>query len=234
MDLTVLTIVVVMAVLGIASAVFGRKNVRTRARVLLSITEGKSLKEADDGQMVRALGMALRADRSLNAPFTGRSCFAYRATVELWDDREDGAASSVTVASWREVLSREDGVAFALVSDGVEARVEGPFVIGLEVGVTSEDEGDVPRHVLETFDRLNGASLNDVYGRGRRLRFCEAVLEHGDEVWVLGRASVTVDPNGRRDSARAQPVTRAIRGTEREPVVLADEDRPGVLDRFGD
>lgn len=197
------------------------RDPRRRARRLLARADGKPLPALAEGERARVHGVVMRGDRALEAPFTGRRCVAYRMIAEVWE--EEGG--------WREVAASEDAAPFELASEGVEARVEGPFLVGLEFDARSEKEREHSPRVASTYRRL-GVDLIDSFDRPRRLRFREAALEPGDPVWVLGCASVVVDPSGRRESPRGQPVKRVIRGTKRDPVVIADEAAPGVLDRL--
>lgn len=197
------------------------RDPRRRARRMLTRADGKPLGALAEGERARVHGVVVRGERTLEAPFTGRRCVAYRMIAEVWE-QEDG---------WREVAVAEESAPFELASEGVEARVEGPFLVGLEFDARNENEREHSARVASAFRRL-GVELIDSFDRPRRLRYREAALEPGDPVWVLGRASVVVDPSGRRESPRGQPVKRVIRGTRRDPVVLADEAAPGVLDRF--
>jgi hypothetical protein len=198
---------------------------RRRARRLLARASRKPLATIVAGDRARALGVVVRAKRTVVAPFSRRRCVAFRATIEELQSQGEAPA-------WRQIFAVEECLPFDLSADGVEAGVEGPFLLGLEVDARTEGEHETSPQVLDAMRRL-GVDMQGAPGRPRKLRFREAVLEPNDPVWVLGRASVVVDPDGRRESLRGEPVKRVIRGSKREPVVLADEDGPGVLDRFG-
>jgi hypothetical protein len=198
-----------------------RRDPRRRARRLLTHGDGKPLGAIAQGERARVHGVVSRGEQTLEAPFTRRRCVAYRMIIEVWE-QEDG---------WREVSAGEESAPFELISEGIGARVEGPFLIGLEFDARSDDEPELSARDAASFRRL-GIELTDSFDRPRRLRYREAALEPGDPIWVLGRASVVVDPSGRRESPCGQPVKRVIRGTERDPVVIADEVQPGVLDSF--
>jgi hypothetical protein len=190
---------------------------RRRARRLLSRARDKALTALEDGDRVRVRGIARRREAGLTSPFTGRPCIGFRATIEQRGE----------TGGWDEILSREDCLPFDLFASGVAARVEGPFLFGLEVDVRRELDGapsSVAPAALESF----GPSLLEVLGRGLRLRFCEAALEHEQPISVLGRASVSIDPGGWRGSLRGVPIKRVIRGTREEPIVLGDEERPAA------
>jgi hypothetical protein len=129
---------------------------------------------------------------------------------------------------WQEVFRLEHSVPFAIVADGVEARVDGPLLLGLEIDHRAEGEG-LSREAIDTLAR-RGVHITDAWGRPVPLRVHEAALEEGDPIWVLGRARVAVDPRGHREELRGPPVLRVFEGTKRAPIVVADEDSPGELD----
>jgi hypothetical protein len=209
------------AALAVTIGVREWRHPKRRARRMLARATEKPLGAIADGECVRVRGVALRCEPTIGAPFSGRRCMGFRATVEM-----------LVEGDWKEVLVHEWCGPFTLAAEGVEALVDGPFVFGLEVDARTEGEHETAPAVLEAMRRL-GVDMAGALARPRRLRFREAVLEPNDPVWVLGRASVVADPDGRRESLRGEPVKRVISGSKREPVVLADEDEPGVLDRFG-
>jgi hypothetical protein len=179
---------------------------RRQARRWMARTRARALTALEDGERARVHGVAHGPAAALTAPFTGRPCIAFRATVEQLGEG----------GRWDEILVREEGLPFELLASGVAARVEGPFVIGLETDASSEDQEEISPATLRTF-RSFGPFPRRVLGQGLRLRFCEAALVHGQPVYVIGRASVSIDPQGWRESARSAPIKRVIRG----PTVLA-------------
>jgi hypothetical protein len=188
---------------------------KRRAQSALARAKEKPLGAVVEGDHVRVLGVARRGPKSLTAHFSGRRCIAFRSIVEEYP--EDG--------STKEILRVEHALPFVLAADGVEAQVEGPFLLGLVVD--HRLDGDPPREALETLAKY-GVSFTDHARRGRRLAFFEATLDDGDTVWVHGRARVVVDPRGRSEALRAQPILRVFEGTKRAPVVVVDEDSPGA------
>jgi hypothetical protein len=212
---------VVFPLLFIAPAIGGGLawwwSPRRRARRLLARAEQKPLGAVVDGDRVRVLGVVHRADGSMHAPLSGRPCLAFRAVVEEWTD--DGGS---------EIFRLEHALPFVLVADGIEARVDGPILLGLEIDFR-DGEGECSQAVLDALSTY-GVPTTDPRGRRKRLRCHEAILEAGDPIWVLGRARVAVDRRGRSETLRGPPVLRVFQGTKRAPVVVADEDSPGRLD----
>jgi hypothetical protein len=208
------TVILVFPLIGVGVAWWW--DPRHRARRLLARAEEKPLAAVVEGDHVRVRGAARRVRGSLDAPFSGRKCFAFRAVVEQRHEN-----------SWTEILRLERVVPFALVANGVEARVEGPVLLGLEIDHRIEDELSLQaRLTLIEHD----VDITDDCDRPLRLRCLEAALEEGDPIWVLGRARVAVDPRGQIESLRGSPVLRVFEGTKRRPIVLADEDSPGKLE----
>jgi hypothetical protein len=69
--------------------------------------------------------------------------------------------------------------------------------------------------------RIEGTVLMGLEFDTSRLGFHEAILQDGDPIWVLGRASLAVHPHGTRESTRGQPMVPVFRGTPQDPVVVA-------------
>jgi hypothetical protein len=183
---------------------------KQRARRLIRRAKEKLLGAVAGGDHVRVLGLVRSARETLCAPYSGRRCVAFRAVVYTADHANDDKGS--------EISRVERSVPFFLVADGIEARVEGPFLLGLEIDDRGT-EAELPRGAFKEARRF-------LVG----LRWNEATLEEGDPVWVLGRARVAIDPQGQPEELRGQPVLRVFAGTKRTPVVVADEDSPGDLD----
>jgi hypothetical protein len=205
-----LAVSVVLAALG--GALVRWLMPRRRARRLLARAEEKLLGAVVEGDHVRVRGVARRAEPTLVGRFSGRKCIGYRASVE----ENNGG-------DWLEIFRMERCGSFVLVAEGVEARVEGAFLLGLEID--HRVDGELPREAVDLLASY-GVSQTDPSGRPRRLRYLEATLEDGDSIWVLGRARVVVDPRGQRESFRAQPVLRVFEGTKGDEVILADVEPP--------
>jgi hypothetical protein len=207
-------IVLVSAILGIVSGLAWARDPKRRARGLLARAEEKALAAVVEGDRVRVFGVARRERGTLTASFSGRPCIAFRAVVEEY--QHDG---------WTEILRVEHSLPFVLVADGVEARVDGSFFLGVEIDHRREDE--LTQEMIDTLVR-HGVAATDSWGRPRQLRSLEAAIEHGDSIWVFGRARVSIDRRGKSEALRGPPVLRVFEGTKRDPVILADELSPGV------
>jgi hypothetical protein len=193
---------------------------RRRSRRLLEGIRQERVAGLVDGLRFRVAGVARRSGREVTSPLTGRRCIGYRLVIE-----EPGDDVGLQLA-----LVREDCAPFELVDEGAVASVEGPFLFGLEVDSSSNVPMDLPEELQSALEKA-GRERSDGWGGVQKYRCREALLEDGDHITVLGRASLIVDPRGERDTSRAQPILRVIRGSSEEPTVLADAARPPARPR---
>ena len=83
---------------------------------------------------------------------------------------------------------------------------------------------NVPQSVFE-LAKQTGANLT-MFGMPDQLAYVEIVLQPGDEIMVVGRATVEYfHPAGRAPSHREPPVICHLKGAD-EPVVIADAEDP--------
>ena len=61
-------------------------------------------------------------------------------------------------------------------------------------------------------------------GGDYQFRFSQALLKSGDRIEILGRATPELDPTKSSVGLRTVPVVWHFKGSEDEPVVLADAD----------
>jgi hypothetical protein len=209
-----------LAVFLSAGAVAWWLDPRRQARRALAHSDPKRLGAVGEGERVSVRGVARRGAERRFSPITGRECIGYRVIVEARVEED-----------WRTVLEKTDCASFELHAEGVSAQVDGPFVFGLEMDGRGSEEDLAPSFfaALERF----GVSRHDDWGRPRSFRLAEGLLEEGDAIAVLGRATLTVDPRGQRDSPRGQPILRVISGTKNEPTVLADEWAGALVEPAG-
>jgi hypothetical protein len=206
--------IVAMGLPAVGYAIAWWMQPQRRARRVLERAPGKRLWDVRDGDRVRVTGVVKRLRDTVVSPVTGRRCVGFRYVIE-----ERGSS----VGDWHVVAQDSSCVAFEIVDDGVEALVEGPFLFGLDF----DDRGDVwanlPPGLFGVLEHAR-VPLSGPLGGEKEFRFREAVLRPDDRIMVLGGISIEVDPAGRREELRGEPVLRKIRGTEAEPVALADAD----------
>ena len=201
-----------LPVVGYALAWWTQPQRLARRALLAAAT--KRLYDLRDGDRVRVTGVVRRLRETVVSPVTGRRCVGFRFVVEE-------RASSL--GDWNVVAQQSTCVPFALVDEGIEATVEGPFLFGLDF----DDRGDVWSNLppgLFSVLELARVPLSGPLGGEKEFRFREAVLRPDDRIMALGGVSIEVDRAGRPEDLRGQPLARKIRGTESEPVALADAD----------
>jgi hypothetical protein len=207
---------------AITRAVASRFDPRQRARRELSRAAPKHLGELREGDRARVFGVARRGATELTSPVTGRRCLGYWFLIQEIDDE----------SIWKTLVQQQECAPFELVADGMVARVEGPFLVGLEIDHRSDEIGAENWLVRRTLAQY-GESPTNMQGGPRSVRIEEGILEEGDPIFVLGQVSLSVDQRGQRETARGQPMLRVISGSEQRPTVIADEHRPGDLTLAG-
>ena len=109
-----------------------------------------------------------------------------------------------------------------MLTDGTgEAVLQAPF--RLELDPYDARSENVPQSVFE-LAKQTGANLT-MFGMPDQLAYVEIVLQPGDEIMAVGRATVEIDPAGRAPSHREPPVICHLKGAD-EPVVIADAEDP--------
>jgi hypothetical protein len=101
-----------------------------------------------------------------------------------------------------------------------EAVLHAPF--RLELDPYDARSENVPQVVIDLV-KQTGANIT-MFGVLDQLFYVETVLQPGDEIIAIGRATVEIDPAGRPPSSREPPVVCHLRGAD-EPVVIADAEQ---------
>jgi hypothetical protein len=207
MALQILMVLAVAAFAALGGFAVWWSQPANEAKRLLSEAPQKHLGELVDGDRARVRGIARRGAQLKTSLVTHRPCIGFRLNIEWLQD-----------GFWHNAGEWVDCAPFELIADGAVARVEGPVLMGLEI----DERGGYERPLTHAEHRAVTQLANDGL---LRFRFREALLQDGDPIWVLGVASLFVDPRGARESPRSQPMLPVFRGTVQDPTVLAD-DRP--------
>lgn len=181
----------VIVVAGIAAGVAkkrregldGRAARRSTARGELVRLPETPIAAVNDGDRVCINGRARARGPLRTSPISQRDCICFRLTV---DARHGG--------DWHSVLDQEEFDSFVLTDGTGEAILHAPFQLQLDpYDARSEN---VPQAV---FDLAKQAGANiTMFGLPDQLRFVETVLQPGDRIIAVGRASVEIDPPGAR------------------------------------
>jgi hypothetical protein len=167
---------------------------------------------------VRLTGRVRRIGDLLRAPLSGRPCVAYEVVV----DAPDGGR-------WCRPVELREARQFLVVDESGEARIDtsGPFLMSLRYlrkGNTNMFSLYPGVHEeLASLLSKEGIVSTSWFGRWKRFRYGEAVLEEGGLVSVSAGSVVEVDPTGERVNQRSPPERVVLRGTQALPLLISGE-----------
>jgi hypothetical protein len=165
-----------------------------------------------EGELAKVTGVVSSRDPLLTSAVGRQACVGYSVIVET---------RGIIVEPWRLLAERKTCATFSIADDSGTAVVEGPFLLALEPDDAAWANLPVSVHAL-LWEEL-GKIASAYTGGENELHFQEALLMPGDRVSVVGCAAMEIDPAG-RGSYRDPPMLFHIRGSEDEPVVIADEE----------
>jgi len=194
---------------------------RRRARRALAAATRLAIAAVPEGEKVKITGVVENRDPLITSPVGGHPCIGFTLVIER------GATENRDF-----LVQRADCRPFLLSDETGTVAVDGPFRMELDV-----DDGawaNLPPSVYSLLEEELGQKKASVYfdSGQREIRFKEALLRPGDRVSVLGRSTVEIDPAG-RGSYREAPMLAHIRGTEKEPVIIADAEEPAASEGRG-
>ena len=216
-----LVVVVVLGVFAVGTTVAGvfsdrrggldgQAARRAALRRELMRTPATPIAAIKDGDRVRVQGKVVARGPLRTSPVSQRACVGFRLKV----------AHGHSVAY--EQIIDQDELDSIVLSDGTgEVILDAPFRV--ELDPYDARTANVPDAVFE-LARQTGANLT-MFGSPDQLAYVEIVVQPGDELIAVGRATVEIDPAGRASSHREPPVVRRLKGDD-EPVVLADAEKP--------
>lgn len=193
-------------------------NEKARIRRELRGAPRVDLAELREGRTGRVVGKVGEGE-TLQAPFTGRSCVFYEATVEEY-------RSSGKTGSWRQVVREAVGVPFVL-DDGTGRAIVDPrgarVAVDLDMTTRSGTFDDATPVEEEFLTRHGLRSTGWVFNKS--LRYREGVIEIGETIAVMGQGVREPDPDavGKVGGYRSGPPTRLrLGGSARHPILLSD------------
>ena len=212
-------LIVVALVAGVAivaaSLVWNEKALIRRELRSASRVDIAELREGRTGRIVGKVGDG----ETLQAPFTGRSCVFYEATVEEY-------RSSGKTGSWRQVVREARGVPFVL-DDGTGRAIVDPGGARIDVDIdmtTRSGTFDDATPIEEQFLTRHGLRATG-WVFNKSLRYREGVIEVGETIAVMGQGVREPDPDavGKVGGYRSGPPTRLrLGGSSRHPILLSD------------
>lgn len=193
-------------------------NEKARIRRELRGAPRVDLAELREGRTGRVVGRVGEGE-TLQAPFTGRSCVFYEATVEEY-------RSSGKTGSWRQVVREAMGVPFVL-DDGTGRAIVDPrgarVAVDLDMTTRSGTFDDATPVEEQFLTRHGLRSTGWVFNKS--LRYREGVIEIGETIAVMGQGVREPDPDavGKVGGYRSGPPTRLrLGGSARHPILLSD------------
>jgi len=167
-----------------------------------------------NGERVRIQGQVLARGPLRTSPVSELACVGFRLTIDAGQQSPS-----------QRVLEQEEFDSVVVIADGTgEAVLHAPF--RLELDPYDAGSENVPQVVLD-LAKQTGASLT-MFGVLGQVAYVETVLQPGDTIMAVGRATVEVDPASRAATHREPPVICRLEGTH-EPVVVADADEEGLV-----
>lgn len=212
-----LVVLAVAAGVAIVAASF-MWNEKARIRRELRGASRVDIGELREGRTGRVVGKVGDGE-TLQAPFTGRSCVFYEASVEEYRTRGKSG-------SWRQVVREARGVPFVL-DDGTGRAIVDPsgarVAVDLDMTTRSGTFDDATPVEEEFLTRHGLRSTGWVFNKS--LRYREGVIEIGETIAVMGQGVREPDPDavGKVGGYRSGPPTRLrLGGSARHPILLSD------------
>jgi hypothetical protein len=154
------------------------------------------------GERVLITGVIAARGELLTSTLGQQPCIGYSAAVE----------TSLGDNPWQSVLTSVECGSFYVTDESGTALVEEPIVIARSPGAAWEVP---PRSAWPVTV-------------GEKIRSQEMLLRPGDRVSVLGRVTMEIDPAG-RGSYREPPMLPHLRGSDSDPVIVANADELQVF-----
>ena len=214
-SLIVLVVGVVAAVMTVAGIVSnrserldGQASRRASPRRELMQLPATPIAAVKNGDRVRIQGQVLARGPLRISPVSERACVGFRLTIDAGQQSPS-----------HRVLEQEEFDSVVVADATGEAVLHAPFT--LELSPYDARSENVPQAVVDLVKQTS-ANLT-MFGVLNQLFYVETVLEPGDEIIAVGRATVEIDPVGRAPSHREPPVVCHLKGAD-EPVVIADAE----------
>jgi hypothetical protein len=176
--------IIIIAIIGgiIFLGVYFNKAARIKRR--LRKTPVSSMLQVQEGEVVKVAGKITPVGRMLTAPLSGRQCVYYHVKVEQY--KRQGRSSH-----WATIIEEEvkgdvvlkDGNSFAMVDT---SKVLSHLVPDKKF---ASGFGNDAKGAIEAYLRKHNVDSTNWLGMNKTLRFNEGVLEPGETVAALGKAS---------------------------------------------
>jgi hypothetical protein len=182
---------------SVVKAVQGRISLRSRVRDRALRSTQVAIAEAPVGEVVKIMGRVELTSTPLIAPFSGRRCSHFEASV---DQRKGTRFFRRARSTSSQPFWVVDDTARVLVDPAGGAMVE----VVVDHLWTGSDIDAEKRFELEQHLYQNGPEWLRLLGAKNDLRYCEGAIEEGEMVTVVGSLGVRREPEPflYRDHAR--------------------------------
>ncbi len=206
--------VVVFGIFGgtaLVTWLISEQRIRRRLRKAMRVP----IAAVQEGQVARVVGRVCRG-KTVEAPMTGRRCFYYEAVVE-----------EMRKHTWKKVIRETGGVPFVVEDDSGRAVVDpahADVVLVFDEDTGSGSFDDATRDQEAFLARHKQKSKGSFFNRS--LRYREAIIEHGEQVAVMGQGVREPDPDAKgeeRDYRGELPTRLHMRGGKKSPLLISDD-----------
>jgi hypothetical protein len=177
-------IIIVLPVLGIYIYKFYFSS-KARLSRKIKNTPAKPIREVLDGEVIKIVGCVYYAAATIAAPLSGRKCSYYKVLVE----EEKG--SGITHGWYR--FAEDQKVSLLLVKDGNNyALIDEKYLLSSLVEDKKYYSGflnDASDNLKNFLKQKGKESTSALMGFNRNLRYKEGILEEGERIAVIGKAS---------------------------------------------
>ncbi|MFB6244185.1 MAG: GIDE domain-containing protein [Halobaculum sp.] len=195
----------IFVVVGLYTLKTGREQ-RSRGK-RMEETETTAVRDLQPGTVeVKGTAHPTEEATPMQSPITGTDALVSEIVVERWDSDDEGG-------HW-ETIHRDVQTVPTVVDDGTgEVRVDPPSdaAVNTDKTRTEVNGGDDPPEPIQQYVREE-SELDEASGHqfgplsvGERRRYAEGVVEPGEEVYVLGRATEEQAGWGERASVIDEP-----------------------------
>jgi len=202
-------ILIIMGLIALAATVPRVVDRHRRRARLRAVKRSKpfAIAAIPETELARITGTIAPRGELLKSPIGLEPCIGYSAVIETAIFQ-----SAVGYTTWDMVMNSMKCGSFYITDETGTALVEGPVFIVRSPGAAWETP---PESAWPTLD-------------GQQVRCQEMLLRPGDRVSVLGRSTMELDPAG-RGSYREPPMLPHLRGSDRDPVIVANADELQVF-----
>jgi len=213
------TIFVIVIAVGVFVMYFRGEQQRTRR---LRESGPRPIAELPEDTPGRVAGIAQPPDEPLIAPFSGRPCVYYAATIERRrpvDPATIAATPLADDAGWTVVASETRSIAFVIQDETGRALIEPTAAkVELDAPVSAPIDG-----AALTARQRELLAQHHVGEAGEPLRYREVTIAVGEAIAVFGSGTREPDPQAVPADYRGEPATRLrLTSSAKHPLFISN------------